>query len=101
MGMHYLPFMNLGMLICIAPALILAAIAQLWVSSAYAKGQAIAAAMTGFAAARRILDVAGLSNVAIEPIQGHLSDHYDPRANVLRLSQDVYYGNNLAAVGIA
>ena len=73
----------------------------MWVSSAYARAQQIAAKLSGFMAARRILDAAGLSDVQIEPIPGHLSDHYDPRAKVLRLSNDVYYDQSLAAVGIA
>jgi Zn-dependent membrane protease YugP len=85
----------------ISPALILSFIAQLWVSSAYARGRQIAARMSGFMAARHILDAAGLQSVAIEPIPGSLSDHYDPRAKVLRLSEDVYHGRSLASVGIA
>ena len=52
-------------------------------------------------AARRILDAAGLHNVAIEAIPGQLSDHYDPRHKVLRLSADNYHEHSLAAVGIA
>jgi Zn-dependent membrane protease YugP len=94
-------YFNFQYLLFLAPALILAAIAQFWVSSAYARAQQIAAKLSGFMAARRILDAAGLNNVQIEPIPGHLSDHYDPREKVLRLSQDVYYGESLAAVGIA
>jgi Zn-dependent membrane protease YugP len=100
MGMPFL-YYDLRMLIFLAPALILAAIAQWWVSSAYARAQRIAASISGFMAARRILDAAGLHNVQIEPIPGHLSDHYDPREKVLRLSNDVYYDQSLAAVGIA
>jgi len=88
-------------LLFVAPALILSAIAQMWVSSAYARGRQIAAQMSGFMAARHILDAAGLQGVAIEPIPGSLSDHYDPRAKVLRLSEDVYHGRSLASVGIA
>jgi uncharacterized protein len=88
-------------LLFIAPALILAMIAQAWVSSAYARGQQAPASMSGFMAARRILDAAGLSGVQIEDIPGQLSDHYDPRHKVLRLSSDNYHGRNLAAVGIA
>jgi len=53
------------------------------------------------AAARHILDSAGLQSVAIEQIPGHLSDHYDPRDKVLRLSPEVYQNRSLAAVGIA
>lgn len=56
---------------------------------------------TGFTAARAILDSHGLSHVAIEMIGGKLSDHYDPRANVIRLSADVYNGTSVAAIGVA
>ncbi len=94
-------FFDPMMLLFLAPAMILAIIAQVWVSSAYAKGQQAQASMTGFAAARRILDAAGLSGVQIESIPGQLSDHYDPRHKVLRLSEANYHGRNLAAVGIA
>jgi uncharacterized protein len=100
MGMPFF-YYNLRMLIFLAPALILAAIAQMWVSSAYARAQQIAAKLSGFMAARRILDAAGLHDVQIEAIPGHMSDHYDPRAKVLRLSNDVYHSQSLAAVGIA
>jgi uncharacterized protein len=89
------------LLIFIAPALLLGMIAQMWVRSAYSKGSQVAAKMSGFAAARRVLDSAGLSGVGIEQVPGQLSDHYDPRAKVLRLSGDVYHGRSMAAVGIA
>ena len=55
----------------------------------------------GAAAARHILDSAGLQDVAIEEIPGELSDHYDSREKVLRLSTEVYESRSLAAVGIA
>jgi Predicted Zn-dependent protease len=92
---------DLGLLLFISPALILAMVAQWMISSAYARGRNIAARLSGFMAARYILDSVGLGNVAIEPIPGHLSDHYDPHDKVLRLSTDVYHGRSLAAVGIA
>jgi uncharacterized protein len=95
--LHY----QFEMLLFLAPALILAFIAQMWVQSAYARGQQMPASMSGFMAARKILDAAGLSGVEIESIPGSLSDHYDPRAKVLRLSADNYHGRSLAAVGIA
>ena len=57
--------------------------------------------MTGAEAARRILDASNLSQVRIEPAKGFLSDHYDPRTKVLRLSPDVYSRPSLAAVGVA
>jgi len=71
------------------------------VKSAYAAAQRRAAPLSGAAAARHILDSAGLQNVGIEVIPGRLSDHYDPRQKVLRLSQQVYQSRSLAAVGIA
>jgi Zn-dependent membrane protease YugP len=59
------------------------------------------APLSGAAAARHILDSAGLHNIGIEQVPGHLSDHYDPRDKVLRLSPEVYQSRSLAAVGIA
>lgn len=85
----------------IAPALLLAFIAQLWLKSTYASAMKKAAPLSGAAAARHILDSAGLYDVSIEQIPGQLSDHYDPSAKVLRLSPDVYQSRSLAAVGIA
>jgi Zn-dependent membrane protease YugP len=87
--------------IWIAPALLLAFIAQGMVSSAYARASQIRARLSGMAAARRILDSAGLENVDIEQVPGKLTDHYDPRHKVLRLSEEVYHGTSMAAVGIA
>ena len=55
----------------------------------------------GAAAARYILDSAGLSHVQVEEVHGHLSDHYDPRHKVLRLSTEVFHSRSLASVGIA
>ena len=85
----------------IAPALLLAGLAQWMVHSAYSQMSRVRASMSGYEAARRILDASGLQNVDIEQVQGHLSDHYDPRAKVLRLSQEVYSGHSMASVGIA
>lgn len=85
----------------LAPALLLGLWAQARISSSYAQAQQVRAPLSGAAAARHILDSAGLGNVDIEQVPGHLSDHYDPRAKVLRLSPEVYGGRSLAAVGIA
>jgi Zn-dependent membrane protease YugP len=85
----------------IAPAVLLALWAQMKVRSTYAQAQQVRARLSGAAAARHILDVAGLQHVAIEPVAGELSDHYDPRDKVLRLSEGVYGSNSCAAVGIA
>ncbi len=88
-------------LLYVSPAILLAFIARMMVSSAYAAAQQRPAPLSGAAAARHVLDSAGLQNVDIEVVPGHLSDHYDPREKVLRLSQDVYQSRSLAAVGIA
>jgi Zn-dependent membrane protease YugP len=59
------------------------------------------AGVTGAQAARRVLDSQGLQDVAIEQVRGELSDHYDPRTRVLRLSEGVYSVPSIAAIGIA
>ncbi len=75
--------------------------AQFRVKTAYAAASQQPAPLSGAAAARHILDQAGLQDVNIEMVQGQLTDHYDPRDKVLRLSTDVYQNRTLAAVGIA
>jgi len=85
----------------VGPALLLGLWAQFRVKSTYAATRQIPAPLSGAAAARHVLDSAGLQNVAIEQIPGELSDHYDPRDKVLRLSPEVYQSCSLAAVGIA
>ncbi len=87
----------------LAPSLLLSVVAQFWIKSSFAKYGQVPnrRGVTGQEAARRILAAAGLSGVRIEAAQGHLSDHYDPRSKVLRLSPDVYSRASIAAVGVA
>ena len=87
-------------LVFVAPALLLAFIAQTMVSSRYTSASRVSAPMTGAQAARRILDAAGLRNVSIEQTGGRLSDHYDPSSKVIRLSHEVYANASAASVGI-
>ena len=87
--------------VVIAPAFLLAMWAQFRIKSTYATAQQMPAALSGAAAARYVLNSAGLENVDIEEVPGHLSDHYDPRDKMLRLSPEVYQSRSLAAVGIA
>lgn len=96
-----MPFFNFQLMLFLAPAILLGIIAQFMVRSAYAQTQRLAASTTGFSAARRMLDAAGLNSVEIEQIPGTLSDHYDPSHKVLRLSTDVFHGRSIASVGIA
>ena len=84
-----------------APAILLAMYAQWRVSAAYSQMSQVPARMSGAQAARRILDSAGLNDVAIEQVPGHLSDHYDPSSKIVRLSPEVYGGHSMSAVGIA
>ncbi len=90
-----------SLLLAILPALALGAWAQYRVRSTYADAGRVPAQLSGAAAARQILDSAGLDRVGIEPTPGRLTDHYDPTSRVLRLSDEVYQGRTLAAVGIA
>ena len=90
-------------LLFLAPAMILAAWAQWRVHSAYAAANRIAprSGLSGAQAAHEVMRAADVHGVEIEPVQGFLSDHYDPSHKVLRLSPDVYAGRSLAALGIA
>lgn len=85
----------------IAPALLLTMWAQFRVRSCYERAMQQPAPLSGAAAARLILDRAGLEHVPIEEVPGELSDHYDPRTQTVRLSSAVYRERSLAAVGIA
>ncbi|MGD9126433.1 MAG: zinc metallopeptidase [Planctomycetia bacterium] len=85
----------------VIPAFLLGLWAQAKVASTFARGKKQPAPLSGAAAARHILDSAGLNHVGIEQVRGFLSDHYDPRHKVLRLSPEVYQGCTLASVGIA
>lgn len=85
------------------PAMIFALWAQAKVNGAFNKYNKVftKCSMTGADAARLILDANGLHNVRIEQIAGNLTDHFDPRTNVIRLSQPVYASKGIAAVGVA
>jgi Zn-dependent membrane protease YugP len=77
--------------------------AQFRVQNTYKKWSTVPASsgMTGYEAARRLLDANGLYDVPIEPVRGMLSDHYDPIHRVVRLSEGVYYGNSIASLSVA
>ncbi|OUT59661.1 Putative neutral zinc metallopeptidase [Stieleria bergensis] len=85
----------------ILPPLLLSFFAQWRVKTTFQQMSQVPAGMTGAESARRMLDAGGLSHVEIEAVQGHLSDHYDPRHKVLRLSPEVYGGRSMAALGVA
>jgi len=87
----------------VGPGLLLGLYAQARIKANVAKYGEVPtpSGVTGAEVARRLLDAQGLQDVRIESTEGVLSDHYDPRAKVLRLSQKVYYTPSIAAAGIA
>ncbi len=100
--MYYGMFYDWTFLLLI-PALVLSIVAQGRVQRAYAQYARVPvrAGISGAMAARMILDAHGLGHVAIEQVGGTLSDHYDPRSRIMRLSGDVYRGASIASVAIA
>lgn len=89
--------------VLVIPALIISLIAQAKVKSTYSKMSRVmnSRGLTGAQAADAVLRYYGITDVRIEQVAGTLSDHYDPRSNVIRLSQGVYNATSVAAVGIA
>ncbi len=87
----------------VLPALIFTLWAQIKVSSSFNKYSSVrtSGGLTGAEAARRILDANGLYDVKIERVKGSMTDHYDPRTNVVRLSDTVHDVPSVAAVGVA
>jgi uncharacterized protein len=95
-------FYNTNYLIYMLPAMILMMLVQMYVRSAYSKWSRVPARsrFTGAEAAQRLIQSAGLYNVSVEGVQGELTDHYDPRSKVLRLSRGVYGQSSVAALAI-
>ena len=87
----------------VLPAIIFALIAQIMVKTTFSKysNESNQHGYTAKEVARKILDENGLYNVSIEYISGNLTDHYDPSANVIRLSDSVYNSTSVAAIGVA
>lgn len=87
----------------LVPAMLIALLAQLNVSSTFNRYSRMASrrGFTGAQAAEAVLRAHGIQNVRIERVSGRLTDHYDPRSNVIRLSDAVYGSNSIASVGVA
>lgn len=88
-------------IILVLPAVLFALWAQFNVNFTFNKYSKINSGMTGYESAKAILDANGLTNVRIERISGNLTDHFDPRSNVIRLSESVFSSTSAAAVGVA
>lgn len=90
-------------LILVVPAILISLFAQVKVKSTYAKysREMSQRAITAKEVTRRILDLNGLNHVRIEAVSGTLSDHFDPRSNVIRLSDSVREDISVASIGVA
>ena len=99
----FLNWLNPVYWVFLIPGLLLGIWAQLKLSHAYGKYSQVPvdSGMTGAEAAREILDRAGLNNVPVEEVSGHLTDHYDPTKRALFLSSSNFRGQTVAAVGVA
>lgn len=90
-------------ILVLIPAMIFAFWAQIRVNSTFKKYARVPSrrGLTGAEAARRVLDANGLRHITIERVHGHLTDHFDPKAGVIRLSDATYASTSVAAIGVA
>lgn len=95
--------MDFTYLILLLATMIFSVWASIRVNTTFKKYSSVrpASGITGAEAARRVLDANGLYNVRIERIHGNLTDHFDPRSNVIRLSDSVYGSSSASAIGVA
>lgn len=96
-------YLDTSWLIYVLPALLFASWAQMKISSAFNKYSRVSSetGLSGAEVARMILDRNGLYDVRVEQVPGNLTDHYDPRSRVLRLSNGVYGSSSVAAMSVA
>ncbi len=89
--------------VLVLPAMILSLVVQFKMRSTYSKYSGVTAqsGLTGAEMARRVLRDNGVMDVDVVPVSGELTDHYDPKARVIRLSTGVYGSNSIAALGVA
>jgi len=95
--------MNPMFLVFAIPGLLLGLYAQMKLSGTYKRylREGLASGVTGAEAAREILDRAGLHDMPVNMVHGHLTDHFDPMKKALFLSQENYHGRSVSAVGVA
>ena len=103
--MPYFPYFYIDpyYLLLVVPALILSVIAQIQVKTTFRRYQSVASrsGLTAAQACRLILDRNNLQSIGVETVAGELTDHYDPRARVIRLSASVASSTSVAAIGVA
>lgn len=102
MGSYYYSA-NFYYLILVMPMIIFSLIASVKVKSAFNKYSKVLSqrGLTGAQAAEEVLKFYGITNVAIQHTPGELTDHYDPKTNVIRLSDKVYNSSSVASIGVA
>ena len=90
-------------LVLVVPAMIIAVIAQIHVKSTFGRysREYSRKGLTGAQVAEMILRKNGVMDVSVQQVQGNLTDHYDPRAKAVRLSDSVYGSTSIAAIGVA
>jgi Zn-dependent membrane protease YugP len=100
---YYFYGFDIYYLTLILPAFIISLFAQIKVKSTFSKysGMTNSARITGAQAAQKVLSAHGVYDVKVERVGGNLTDHFDPRTNVIRLSDSVYDSTSVAAVGVA
>ena len=93
---------DMSYVILVLPCILLSLWASSNVNSTFKKysRQFSSRGLTGAEAARRVLSAHGVGNVRIERVSGNLTDHYDPRTNVIRLSDNVFGNTSTAAIGV-
>lgn len=98
-----MPFIDPWYFLFIAPGFVLALVASAMTKSTFAKYSQVRGSkgLTGAQAAKTMLERNGVYDCTIEPVQGMLTDHYDPRTKTLRLSSQVYSSTSLSAIGVA
>ena len=101
--MPYLYGFDYYYIVLVLPFIFFAMWAQFKVNSTFKKYSAVRSRrnLTGAQAAESVLRAAGVYNVRVERVSGHLTDHYDPRTNVIRLSDSVYGSTSVASIGVA
>ncbi len=99
-GLYYYGFDSLYLYL-VVPAIIIALWSQIKVKTTFSKYSACRSDISGADAARRVLELNGVSGVKIERVSGNLTDHYDPRTNTIRLSDSICDSYNISAVGVA
>ena len=89
--------------IILLPGIIFSIVMQAKVQSTYKKYQQVLGSkgLTGADVVKKILNMNGINNVRVESISGDLTDHYNPKTNVISLSESVFYGTTIADLGVA